>query len=115
MGSKVGRFAAKEEGIVEEEGVMYVKGYRHLAKISQALASETRTMIIDLLSKGPKTLDELSEALGQSKANISSQIRKLEEMGIIAPRYQPGERGIRKTVELRVKSIILVLSNEGGE
>ncbi|MCE4604012.1 MAG: winged helix-turn-helix domain-containing protein [Aeropyrum sp.] len=112
MGSEVKRFLAKEEGIVEEDRVLYVKGYRHLSKIAQALASDTRTMIIQILASGPKTLDELSEMLGQSKANISSQIRKLEEIGIVVPKYQPGERGIKKTVELRIKSINLILSDE---
>ncbi|GBF08557.1 arsR family transcriptional regulator [Aeropyrum pernix] len=109
MGSAPDNIVGKEEGIVEEEGVMYVRGYRHIAKVAHALANETRTRIIELLASGPKTLDELSEVLGQSKANISSQIRKLEEIGIVVPRYQPGDRGIRKTVELRAKRIVLLL------
>ncbi len=102
----------KREGIIERDGIMYVVGYRHIAKVAQALGSETRTRIIELLAEKPEGLDEIAEKLGQSKANISSQIRRLEEIGIVAPTYQPGTRGIRKLVELRIRAVVFVLSRE---
>ncbi|MCE4610925.1 MAG: helix-turn-helix domain-containing protein [Desulfurococcales archaeon] len=104
----------KKEGIIynENEGVLYVIGYRNVAKVAKALASETRTRIIDLLRHGPQGLDNIADEVNQSKANISGQIRKLEEIGVVAPIYQPGERGIKKLVELKVKAIVLVLDPE---
>jgi len=108
----------KKEGIIfyDQEKVMYVVGYKWIAKVAQALSSETRTKIIDLLKKGPEGLDEIADKLGQSKANVSSQIRKLEEVNIVAPTYQPGARGIKKLVELKVKAIVFVLApdEDGG-
>ena len=104
--SKVPR---KEEGIIEKDGVMYVVGHRNIAKVAQALSNETRARIIALLAKHPEGLDQIAEEIGQSDANISSQIRKLEEVGIVAPKYQPGNRGIRKLVELKVNAIVFVL------
>lgn len=111
----------RKEGIIEKDGVMYVIGYRNIAKVAQALSNETRTRILALLAKNPEGLDTIADEIGQSKANISSQIRKLEEVGIVAPKYQPGNRGIRKLVELRVKAIVFVLEppeeekdSEGG-
>ncbi len=107
----------RKEGIIEKDGVMYVVGYRNIAKVAQALSNETRARIVALLAKKPEGLDRIAEEIGQSKANISSQIRKLEEVGIVAPKYQPGNRGIRKLVELRVKAIVFVLEppEEGEE
>jgi predicted transcriptional regulator len=105
----------KKEGITYRGNVMYVVGYRHIAKVAQALSSETRTRIIEFLKNGPEGLDRIAEELKQSKANVSSQIRKLEEIGIVAPTYQPGARGIKKLVELKVKAIVLVLAPEDEE
>ena len=101
----------KKEGIMfdERERILYVVGYRNVAKVAKALSSETRTRIVDLLRKGPMGLDEISQEIDQSKANISGQIKKLEDAGIVAPQYQPGERGIKKLVALKAKVVVLVL------
>lgn len=96
----------ERESVIEREGILYVSGPRSIARISSALANETRTRIIELLSRGPQDLDEISKYVGQSKANVSSQIRKLEDAGIVTAKYQPGERGIKKLVELRVSSLV---------
>lgn len=100
----------EKEGIYEKDGILYVVGPRYIAKVANALANETRTRILDILIKGPADLDELAEAIGQSKANISSQIRKLESVNIVTSRYMPGQRGIKKMVSLNVNRIVIILS-----
>jgi DNA-binding transcriptional ArsR family regulator len=73
-------------------------GSRSIARVASALANETRARIIELLVDGPKDLDFIAREIGQSKANVSSQIRRLEEVGLVSSIYQPGERGIKKFV-----------------
>jgi predicted transcriptional regulator len=102
----------KKEGIYEKEGVLYVIGPKYIAKVAGALASETRTRILEYLLKGPIDLDVIADKIGQSKANISSQIRKLENVDIVRARYMPGQRGIKKVVELNVTKIVFMVSPE---
>lgn len=105
-------FIPEKEGIIERDGVMYVVGSRSIARVASALANETRAKIIELLVDGPKDLDFISREIKQSKANVSSQIRRLEEVGLVSSIYQPGERGIKKFVELKVKTLVFVLAKK---
>ncbi len=98
-----------KEGIYVRESTLYVIGPRYIAKVSKVLASETRTKILEVLQEGPADLDTISEAIGQSKANVSSQIRQLESVNIVKATYVPGNRGIRKIIELKVKKIVFLL------
>lgn len=104
-----------KDGIVERGRVMYVGGARSIAKIAAALANETRAKIIESLAEGPKDLDNLAQEMGQSKANISSQIKKLEDVGIVTSVYMPGTRGIKKYVELRIDALVISLGKRERE
>ena len=102
-----------KEGIYERNDVLYIVGAKYIARIANALASETRAKILDMLLEGPADLDDIAREVGQSKANISSQIKKLESVGIIKARYLPGQRGIKKVVELNIKKIVFILERPG--
>jgi predicted transcriptional regulator len=102
-----------KEGIYERDGVYCVVGPRYVLTVAQALASETRLQIIQLLQSGLRSLDEISEELGQSKANISNQIKRLEDEGIVYGYYEAGKRGIKKFVQTRFKAAVLALTPEG--
>jgi len=112
VGGRVEEFIPEKEGVVERSGVMYVAGSRSIARVASALANETRAKIIELLVDGPKDLDFIAREIKQSKANISSQIRRLEEVGLVSSIYQPGERGIKKFVELKVNTLVFVLARK---
>ncbi|MEB3774536.1 MAG: ArsR family transcriptional regulator [Desulfurococcales archaeon] len=101
-----------KEGIREENNTLYVVGARHIAKVANALANDTRAKILEMLSDGPKDLDDIAEEMNQSKANISSQIRRLEAVNIVKSAYRPGQRGIKKVVELNVDKIVMILKPE---
>jgi predicted transcriptional regulator len=97
----------EKEGIYVEDRVLHVIGPRYITMVANALANETRAKILSYIAKKPADLDELSKVVGQSKANISSQIRKLENVNVVKAKYIPGSRGIRKVVELNVDKIIM--------
>ncbi len=99
----------EKEGIYEKDRTLYVVGARHIAKVANALANDTRARILEMLAAGPMDLDDIAEAIGQSKANVSSQIRRLESVNIIKSTYKPGQRGIKKIVELNVDKIVMVI------
>ena len=104
-----------KEGIYPRGDTLYAVGPRAIAKVSSALASESRAKILAILQKGPTDLEDIATMVNQSKANVSSQIRKLEEAGIVKSRYVPGQRGIKKVVELTVRRIVLMISPPGPE
>ncbi len=104
----------EKEGIYVKDGVMFVIGTRYVTKVARALASETRARILEVLSEGPADLDTIARAIEQSKANVSSQVRILEEAGLVRPIYMPGSRGIKKVIELQVRRIIMIISKEAG-
>ena len=102
-----------KEGIFERDGVYCVVGPRYVLAVAQALASETRLQILALLAGGMRSLDEISAELGQSKANISNQIKRLEDEGLVYGYYEAGRRGIKKLVQTRFRAAVLALTPEG--
>jgi predicted transcriptional regulator len=101
-----------KEGIYLRDSTLYVVGSRAIAKVSSALASESRAKILVILQKGPTDLEDIATLINQSKANVSSQIRKLEEAGIVRSHYIPGQRGIKKVVELTINKIVFMITPE---
>jgi DNA-binding transcriptional ArsR family regulator len=101
-----------KEGIYERDGILYVIGPRYVARVARALASESRTELLYHLKDGPKSLEELSSVLGQSKANVSNHVRKLEALDIVTASYSPSVRGVKKSIALKVRAIVLVLYEE---
>ncbi|MEB3757641.1 MAG: ArsR family transcriptional regulator [Desulfurococcales archaeon] len=99
----------EKEGIYEKDGVLYVRGFNYIERVADALSGETRIMILKKLGDGEMDVAELAEVLQHSKANISSQIRKLEEAGLVKSAYKPGKRGIKKIVQRTIKEIRIFL------
>jgi predicted transcriptional regulator len=96
-------------------------------EVAKALSSDTRLAILALLIDKSMDVSRIAEALGQTEANISAQVKILEQAGkmrkddpedtgLIKSHYEPGEHGVRKVCDLAVKHIIfdttaLVLKN----
>ena len=104
-----------KEGIYEKDRVLFVSGPRYVAEVASALASETRVRILQLIAQGVRELDEIAERIGQSKANVSSQIRRLEAVKLVKSTYVPGQRGVRKIVELQVDKVVIVINRSDEE
>jgi predicted transcriptional regulator len=104
-----------KDGIYVVDRTLHVIGPRYIAMVASALASETRTKLLEYISKKPADLEEIARAIGQSKANVSSQIRKLEAVNIVKARYVPGQRGIKKVVELNVDRVLFHIVVGGQE
>ncbi len=98
-----------KRGIRIENDVMYVVGEEWIEKVASALASITRLRILGLIAKGDMGIEDLAEKLKQSKANISTHVKRLEEVQLVKPVYVPGQRGIKKIAKPTVKEIRILL------
>lgn len=60
--------------------------YDGFATIARALASGRRAEIVELLSQGERTVDEVAAEIGQSVANTSHHLRALARAGLVTTR-----------------------------
>uniref|UniRef100_A0A7C2Z8Z0 ArsR family transcriptional regulator n=1 Tax=Ignisphaera aggregans TaxID=334771 RepID=A0A7C2Z8Z0_9CREN len=96
-------------GIWIEGDVMYVAGEEFIEKVASALASLTRLRILGLIYKEEMGIEDLAEKLSQSKANISTHVKRLEEANIVRAIYIPGHRGVKKIAKPTIKEIRILL------
>uniref|UniRef100_A0A7C5UX96 ArsR family transcriptional regulator n=1 Tax=Ignisphaera aggregans TaxID=334771 RepID=A0A7C5UX96_9CREN len=97
-------------GIWIEGDVMYVAGEEFIEKVASALASITRLRILGLAFKEDMGIEDLASKLNQSKANISTHVKRLEEANVARPVYIPGQRGVKKITKPTIKEIRILLS-----
>lgn len=71
-----------------------------------ALASENRLAILELLGDKILNVQQISDELGLSQPTVSSHIQRLEEVGLIATNFQPGQRGTQKSCSSMYDEII---------
>jgi rhodanese-related sulfurtransferase len=60
--------------------------YDGFASVARALASGRRAEIVDLLSQGERTVEEIASEIGQSVANTSHHLRALARTELVATR-----------------------------
>lgn len=68
----------------------------YIANIGNALASVDRIRILNLLSKRPMSISEISEALNMAISSVSYHIDILAESQLVIISYQPGIKGHKK-------------------
>lgn len=78
--------------------------------ISKALGSETRFQILKILKENNTSysITELAQKLKQTEANISSQVKKLEKVGLVQASYKPGNHGVIKLISLNFEKITIL-------
>src|SRR5919197_253744 len=65
--------------------------YEAIATMGKAFASPRRLELLDLLAQGPRTVDQLASASGQSVANASQHLQALHGAGLVT-RERDGNR-----------------------
>jgi rhodanese-related sulfurtransferase/DNA-binding HxlR family transcriptional regulator len=65
--------------------------FEAIAVMGKAFASPRRLELIDLLAQGPRTVEELAHASGQSTANASQHLQALHASGLVT-RERDGTR-----------------------
>jgi rhodanese-related sulfurtransferase/DNA-binding HxlR family transcriptional regulator len=65
--------------------------FEAIARMGKAFASPRRLELIDLLAQGPRSVEELARASGQSTANASQHLQALHASGVVT-RERDGTR-----------------------
>ena len=65
--------------------------FEAIALMGKAFASPVRLELLDLLAQGPRSVDDLAEASGQSAANASQHLQALHAAGLVE-REREGNR-----------------------
>src|SRR5947208_14219459 len=58
--------------------------FEAIAVMGKAFASATRLELLDLLAQGPRTVEALAKASGQSTANTSQHLQALRAAGMVS-------------------------------
>ncbi|MFX1278719.1 MAG: ArsR/SmtB family transcription factor [Promethearchaeota archaeon] len=78
-----------------------------IEKIVKALSSKTRRLILRYIQEDPMDVSDIASSLSMTEANISAQIKKLEDAGLINCDYSSGAHGVRKLSKLRFNKLII--------
>ena len=78
-----------------------------IEKIVKALSSQTSRKILHHIQEEPMDVSNIAASLNMTEANISAQIKKLEEAGLIACDYASGDHGVRKISRLKFNKLII--------
>jgi rhodanese-related sulfurtransferase/predicted transcriptional regulator len=87
--------------------------FEAIAVMGKAFASATRLELLDLLAQGPRTVEQLARASGQSTANTSQHLQALHAAGMVnrardgtRVRYAiAGDQALRLWLALRDSSV----------
>ena len=78
-----------------------------IEKIVKALSSHTRRKILHYIQEEPMDVSNIASSLNMTEANISAQIKKLEEAGLITCSYSSGDHGVRKISSLKYNKLVI--------
>ncbi len=81
----------------------------NINKVAKALSSKTRVKILKMTSEKDIDVSRIAGMLNQTEANISAQVKILEQAGLLVSRYEPGMHGVRKICSTRVDTVIFKL------
>jgi len=82
---------------------------KQIEKVAKALSSETRRLILHRIQSSKEGLDvsDIASNLGMTEANISAQIKKLQDSDLIYCEYCSGQHGVRKISKLKFDQIVI--------
>jgi len=82
---------------------------KQIEKVAKALSSATRRLILHRIQSSKEGLDvsDIAKILGMTEANISAQIKKLQEADLIYCEYCSGQHGVRKISKLKFEQLVI--------
>ena len=82
---------------------------KQIERVVKALSSETRRRILNRIQSSKEGLDvsDIASILGMTEANISAQVKKLQEADLIYCEYCSGQHGVRKISKLKFEQIVI--------
>lgn len=97
----------------QEIVMIYIDSLRDSLSVFQALDSDIRLQILELLTENRKmNMNEIARSIGLSNAAISVHMKKLSNAGIISISSVAGKRGTQKICHLNEDSILIKLTQD---
>ncbi len=84
-----------------------IESDEQIEKIVKALSSRTRRKILQHIQEEPLDVSNIASILHMTEANISAQIKKLEQAGLISCSYSSGDHGVRKISSLKFNKLVI--------
>ena len=100
------KFTSKRVLIVEGEATL---------PIAKALASETRQIILSLLTHNVMNVSEIAEAMNMPHSTVSFNLNQLQAVGLIKVEVEPGTRGTQKLCAKRYDELVFQLPGAAAE
>ena len=93
----------------ENNDYILIDDDKKIEQIIKALSSSTRREILNSIQMFKEGMDvsKIATLLDMTEANISAQIKKLEEAGLIDCDYCSGQHGVRKISKLKYNELTL--------
>jgi len=95
------------ELVSEDKSTTTIGSDAQVELIAKALSSKTRRKILSHIQITPMDVSKIAAALEMTEANISAQIKKLDEAGLIICDYSSGQHGVRKISRLKFDKLII--------
>lgn len=86
-----------------------------MIRVCHALSTEVRVAILELLKNNNLSVIEISDQLDIPFSTASSNIKVLENAGLIITELHPGKRGVVKVCSKNFFDIFITLNNENEE
>ncbi|MFW9830072.1 MAG: ArsR/SmtB family transcription factor [Candidatus Thorarchaeota archaeon] len=96
-----------EVNMENQSETVSVESDEKIEKIVKALSSRTRRKILHYIQEEPMDVSNIANSLNMTEANISAQIKKLEDAGLIKCEYASGDHGVRKISQLKFNKLII--------
>jgi len=96
-----------EVNLQNKSETVSVKEDEQIEKIVKALSSRTRRQILHQIQEEPMDVSNIAASLSMTEANISAQIKKLDEAGLITCDYASGDHGVRKISKLKFNKLVI--------
>ncbi len=93
------------ELVSEDKSITTISSDAQVELIAKALSSRTRRNILSRIRIEPMDVSKIAAALEMTEANISAQIKKLDQAGLIICEYSSGQHGVRKISRLKHSQI----------
>ena len=96
-----------ELNLVGKEESITIDSDDKVEEIMKALSSKTRRKILRQIKNEPADVSKIASDLEMTEANISAQIKKLDNAGLIICEYSSGAHGVRKISRLRYNKLMI--------
>lgn len=96
-----------EVNLVGKEESITIDSDDKVEEIMKALSSNTRRRILRQIKIEPADVSKIASILEMTEANISAQIKKLDNAGLIICEYSSGAHGVRKISRLRYNKLLI--------